>query len=251
MNNKPLKTIIARVGGKTKVAKKLIEYFPLHSTYVEPFIGGGSVFFMKKEANMNVINDLDKDIYDIYKDICSIDNIEDFQIGEINKDEFKKYLNMKDFKDAKERFYRNLVLSKKSYSGCRVRFSQSTNSRKCTLGYLKKHFEEYKNKLKNTIILNEDYKEVIKKYDSKDTFFFFDPPYSKNDKTWGYNDNSISKEKLLEVLLNLKGKFLMTYDYNEDNMNLFSKYFNIKIHELDYKMSGDHQIVKELIIMNY
>ena len=33
--------MIGRVGGKTKLKKKLVAHVPDHKTYVEPFIGGG------------------------------------------------------------------------------------------------------------------------------------------------------------------------------------------------------------------
>lgn len=39
--DKPLKPPIARPGGKSQIADKIIEKAPLHKTYVEPFVGGG------------------------------------------------------------------------------------------------------------------------------------------------------------------------------------------------------------------
>ena len=54
--------MIGRVGGKSKLKKKIISIMPQHKVYVEPFIGGGSVFFAKEPAELNIINDKDKDI---------------------------------------------------------------------------------------------------------------------------------------------------------------------------------------------
>jgi len=39
---------------------------------------------------------------------------------------------------------------------------------------------ELKHRLKNTIILNKDYKKLIKEYDSPLTFFYLDPPYEES-----------------------------------------------------------------------
>lgn len=34
--------------------------------YVEPFIGGGSLYFYKNKSIFEVINDLDNNIYNVY-----------------------------------------------------------------------------------------------------------------------------------------------------------------------------------------
>jgi len=56
-------------GGKSKLKKRIIAEIPPHKTYVEPFVGGGSVFFAKPLAEKNVINDLDKNLINFYKDL--------------------------------------------------------------------------------------------------------------------------------------------------------------------------------------
>ena len=37
--------MFGRVGGKTKLRKLIVSKFPEHKIYIEPFIGGGSIFF--------------------------------------------------------------------------------------------------------------------------------------------------------------------------------------------------------------
>jgi DNA adenine methylase len=248
-----LKPVISRLGGKVRIAPKLLSLFPPHTTYIEPFIGGGSVYFLKEDSEKMIINDIDKDVYDIYHDILDIDNIDDFDIKNISEEEFYKRKNQKEFKDNKERFLRNIILSKKSYSGIRKIYASSLNLKKNKNGinFLTKYFQEYKNKLNKTIILNEDFKKVIEKYDNENAFLFLDPPYSKNDKSWGYLDNNITKENLLPILQKIKGKFLMTYDLNDENIEFFKKYFEVKLIPTIYKLSSKYKKVNELIIINY
>jgi DNA adenine methylase len=245
----PVHTIIARVGGKSKIAGKIIEQIPDHTIYVEPFIGGGSVFFKKKEAEVNVINDLEKDIYDIYKDVTMTDNIDDFDFSHpVNREEFTNYLNNKTIEDPKERLRRNLYLSKRSYSSNRTTPAVAVRN---GIGNLKKNFQEIKNKLLNTIILNKDFREVIKEYDGENTFFYLDPPYSKLNPKWGYKENVLTKEELFKVLKSIKGKFLMTYDHTPENVALFKNDFVVEEIDQIYELSGKRKEVKEIIVKNY
>jgi site-specific DNA-adenine methylase len=67
-----MKAPFGRIGGKSKIADKLIDLFPplnSYKIYVEPFVGAGNVFFKKPylEGQLEVINDLDKDVYKVMK----------------------------------------------------------------------------------------------------------------------------------------------------------------------------------------
>ena len=66
-----MQPFIPRLGGKSKLARKLVAMFPPHETYVEPFIGGGSVFLRKAPVVKEVINDLDKEISQLWKGMQS------------------------------------------------------------------------------------------------------------------------------------------------------------------------------------
>src|SRR5437660_12579178 len=57
------------VGGKSRVAKRVIEIFPEHTTYVEAFAGGAQVFFRKEPSAVEVLNDLDGEIVNFYR-VC-------------------------------------------------------------------------------------------------------------------------------------------------------------------------------------
>lgn len=57
------------IGGKNRLAKKIISMLPEHTTYVEAFAGGAQVFFHKPPSNVEVLNDLDFDIVNFYR-VC-------------------------------------------------------------------------------------------------------------------------------------------------------------------------------------
>ena len=48
---------LAWYGAKNKLARRIVSHFPQHHTYVEPFFGGGSVFFAKPPSKVETVND--------------------------------------------------------------------------------------------------------------------------------------------------------------------------------------------------
>jgi hypothetical protein len=90
-----LKPISARIGGKVLLKKTLVDkYFPASSTYktyVEPFVGGGSVYFYKnKDGHKEVVNDLDPSIYELFKGFQKYASLKlaDEVNGDYNEEDF-------------------------------------------------------------------------------------------------------------------------------------------------------------------
>src|SRR3990167_1612705 len=59
--------ILRRIGNKSKIAKDIQQHFPKHHTYIEPFFGGGGMFFNKPKADHNFLNDLDADVFNLFQ----------------------------------------------------------------------------------------------------------------------------------------------------------------------------------------
>lgn len=62
-------SILTNYGGKSRIARKLAQHFPITRCYVEPFFGGGSVMLALPEHlyPVRVINDLNKGIVTFYR----------------------------------------------------------------------------------------------------------------------------------------------------------------------------------------
>ncbi len=58
--NKPINSPFRYPGGKFYARHLILNHIPSHSYYVEPFAGGGSIFFVKDKVNINWLNDIDE-----------------------------------------------------------------------------------------------------------------------------------------------------------------------------------------------
>ena len=137
-----------------------------------------------------------------------------------------------------------------SFNGSGTSFSQNRYPPAQSKHYQIK-LEPYQNKLKGVVILKKDYKEVIKKYDNKDAFFYLDPPYEIAIKKGGYYEYSdIDLEELRDLLSKIKGKFLMSLDITPTTKKLFKDFYQKKI-LFEYATKKKDKKVYEYLISNY
>jgi DNA adenine methylase len=106
-----LKPLIKWSGGKKDEIKYFIKYFPIdYNIYLEPFIGGGSVYFyiVPKKA---VISDVHNELIDFYKSIQENKSNELYQFMENNNNDELTYYKIRDemkiisMLDSAKRFY--------------------------------------------------------------------------------------------------------------------------------------------------
>src|SRR5579862_5380885 len=62
-----MRTPITYYGGKQRLLKELLPLIPIHRLYIEPFIGGGALFFAKEPSEAEIINDLNGNVTNFYK----------------------------------------------------------------------------------------------------------------------------------------------------------------------------------------
>ena len=82
-------------------------------------------------------------------------------------------------------------------------------------------------------------------------FFYLDPPYEKS--TGLYVHDNLPIKDVYDSLKNIKGKFLISYNYSKEAKELFKNY-NIKYVKTTYvdpSKGGNDIIKKEMLISNY
>lgn len=53
-------------GSKWSIAKWIVNFFPSHHSYLEPFFGSGATLFNKPRSNIETINDLDGNVVNLF-----------------------------------------------------------------------------------------------------------------------------------------------------------------------------------------
>ena len=254
-----VRSFFGRIGGKRLLVKRILPYFPKEiKIYVEPFLGAGNLFLgLPSRPSYSILNDLDRDIYDLWNDLKHL------SVSDIDSFDFIKNPSRKTFHqlvessptDKKERFFRNLFISKFSFGSNRRSFAYS-NSNSFFNDSSKNNLIHLRNLLqKNVLIKNRDYKEILQEYDSKDTLFYFDPPYEESSSN-DYVHHSFDKQELLNSLKKIKGKFVLSYNYSTENVRFFSDFRVLVLDDVSYtrdtfSRKDDWNKHKEILVMNY
>lgn len=268
MKKNILKPILKWTGGKRREIKNFQQYIPEFDLYLEPFVGGGALYWFLENQN-SVINDYDKDLMNFYEVLKN--NHTDLQkfileVSKHNKDHKKMeslYYFHRDIMDditktSLERAYSFLYVNKLCFSGMR-RFNSD--------GKFNVPFGHYKNfnpnitdrhisLMQNTILHNEDGIELMKKYDKEGVFIFLDPPYTRVFKEYSSNNvfDQGEQTRLATALFSLENaKWMLIINDDENIRQLYDKCF-VKEYDIKYGINVKNRFdtkVRHLIICNY
>lgn len=266
MNNN-LKPILKWAGGKRQMLPGLIKYLPKNfNNYIEPFIGGGALFFFLNKNN-SIISDTNDELINLYKEVA--------------RNPKKILKKLKEYKNTKKYFYtvRKEVPNNPTERACRTIFLNRTcfnglyrvnkkgefnvpyadnRSTKLTDG---NNLLKTSQLLKKTILLNLSYDLVLKKYAKKNDLIFLDPPYlpvSKFSDFKRYTKEQFHLEdhkKLASIYekLHEKGCYLILTNSNSPEILKLYKKFNIKIlnTKRNINAKGNLRTGKDIIVTNY
>jgi DNA adenine methylase len=247
---------LSYIGGKRTLAKRVIELFPEHTTYVEAFAGGAQVFFLKPPSKVEVLNDLDGEIVNFFR-ICQTHHEEllrYLRFAFVSR----KYFDLLRATDPAtltdiQRAARYLYLLKNSFASL-VRHPVYHWHVVQPPGFnperLPELIENTHKRLERVQIDCLPYESVLRNYDRPTTLFFLDPPYFGR-KLYRHNFEEADFRKLEERLGAVKGKFILTLNDVPEVRTLFHR-FHIHGVELPYtaqKHAGRRY--REVLIMNF
>lgn len=207
-----MKSILKYPGGKRRIANWIIDHFPQHKVYCEPFFGSGAVFFNKQPSYIETINDLDENIVNLFE-VCRKHPAElaaAVNLTPFSRDEFINCYEI-NVDNPIERARRTIVRYHQSFGTSNSSKNswknvQTYGGPKCATmwNYLPDTIIECCKRLKEAQIENIDAIELIKRYDDKHTLIYCDPPYLQSLRKKNMYAVEMDDEKHIELLNVLK-----------------------------------------------
>jgi DNA adenine methylase len=275
-----MKTFIRWSGNKSRYLKYILPLVPTdYNRYVEPFVGSGALF-LSLQPKTWLINDMNKDLINVWLTIQqSLPYIKRYLTKfskvfiEMNSEQKKQYcsyltssINQMEYTAKRavtfllmkycaymghimvKNIYKYQGLELNLYNPKQIYFLSNS------FILLLDQVNQFLNSTKG-IIMNTDYKNVLKKVKAGD-FVFLDPPYKEeHNYKFKYNANEVIdaafEAELYEQvqLLDVRGvKWLMTQADTKQIKDLFKLY---KITKIKVYRAASKSFKYELIIRNY
>ncbi|MEA3318669.1 MAG: Dam family site-specific DNA-(adenine-N6)-methyltransferase [Bacillota bacterium] len=223
-------------GGKRWLVQKYFDLFPKKfSTYYEPFLGSGVVFFTLL-PDKAILNDSNKDLIDTYKGIKNRWRKVYAHLEVHHKNHNKDYyyqIRSTNYETLEERAAKMIYLNRTCFNGIyRVNLKGEFNvpiGSKTKVLLETDNFMEVSKTLKQATLLNYDFEKIVNKSREGD-FVFVDPPYTVRHNENGfvkYNEVLFTWEdqiRLAESLIRAKNRgvqILLTNASHDSIRNLY------------------------------
>jgi DNA adenine methylase len=249
-------------GGKYYALKYIVPFIDSyeHDLYVEPFIGGGSVFFGKKKAKENWLNDLDTDLIKTYRAIqeprrnkALISRVTKEVASRDRHAEIVRYNAETDDDIA----YKTYYLNRTSYSGIIHKpawgYAIGASSPPPNWGRFLLNANQ---KLESVKLKSDDFEVILSEIPkNRKTLVYLDPPYYLADQKRAYRKSFVYEDhiRLAKCLKKLKHAFVLSYDDCKEIRTIYDWTFN---YERSWfyntaNSSGPRPMGKELLITNF
>lgn len=219
----PLKTH----GGKVYLEKWIIQHFPPHLHYVEPYAGGLAVLLAKDfDGISEVVNDLDGDLTNFLRVLASPKVFKRFrriiQATPFSQELFREAAVQLDSDSAVDRAVKFFIRCRQSRQGLRKDFAtlsknrtrRGRNEQISSWQTAIDGLPEIHARLLRVVILNDDAVAVIRREDSANTLFYLDPPYLHETRVttsdYAFEMSASDHAKLLACIAEIDGMFVLS-----------------------------------------
>ncbi|MFW9810355.1 MAG: DNA adenine methylase, partial [Candidatus Thorarchaeota archaeon] len=252
-------------GGKFYALKLLRPFWKAveHDEYREPMVGGASVFFTKRPAKYNWLNDIDPNLMTTYRVMA--DPRQRMQLVKRVTSEVASPERHKEVQDIEPESdldvaFKYFYLNRTSFSGKMASPSWGYRPKR---SLPPERWHERINpcgeRLESVTLTNLDYSKVIEAPKSgSSVLMFVDPPYFKprQNSHYAYSFDQSEHEKLAGILRRTKHNFFLTYDDCDEVRELYDW---AEIHPLEFVYRIDNSQARdgkrkwgsEIVITNY
>lgn len=245
------------IGGKTHQSRHLVKILPKHKHYCEVFGGSGALLFRKKPAFAETYNDLNGELVNLFRVVK--ENLEEFLTENrwnlVSREMFEEYKAIYprelDGIQRAVRFFYLIIAS----NNCNMDQFKQNGFRPASL-HREKRLRAAHDRLKKVIIENQDFEQILPRFDREDTLYYLDPPYMETGrKRYVHTFKKKDHVRLAEALYEVKhAKWLLSYDDRPQIRELYSNYTieETKIVYSSFSLpGGKRREVTELVISNY
>lgn len=247
--------IVPWIGGKRRLAPRVLSKFGEHGCYVEPFAGAAAIFFAKPPSEVEVLNDINGELVNLYRVVQH--HLEEFvrqfkwalssrQVYEWERDKPPRTLT--DIQRAARFFY----LQRLSF-GARVdgqSFGTATTSGpRLNLLRIEEELSQAHLRLQGAYIENLPWHEAVERYDRAHTMHYLDPPYWQTEG-YGVEFGWGEYERMAELAGSVDGAMLITVNDHPDVRALFG-HLHLEEAEIRYTVGGGTGAeARELLVWN-
>ncbi|EOZ4488188.1 TPA: DNA adenine methylase [Salmonella enterica subsp. enterica serovar Muenchen] len=214
MKEQPL-PIVPWIGGKRRLAKHILPLFPKHTCYVEPFCGAAALYFLKEASKVEVINDVNGELVNLYRVVKHHleEFIKQFKWALVSRQIYKWLQDtpeetLTDIQRA-ARFY---YLQKQAFGGkvADHTFGTSTTSApRFNLLRIEEELSLAHLRLSRTIIEHTDWERCVERYDRPHTLFYCDPPYWRTEG-YGVEFGLEEYSRMAQLAASIQGKMIIS-----------------------------------------
>jgi DNA adenine methylase len=214
------------LGGKRKLARRIIERIPEHRCYVEPFAGAAWVLFAKTPSKVEVLNDRNDEVVNLFRVVQNHPDelLRQFQWTVTSRSEFDRLLaaNPETLTDIQKaaRFYSIL---KWSFNGRMATFRYArAHGPRLDRDAMRRDLAAARDRLARVYLENRDFEVIVQRFDGPETFFYLDPPYQGKEHYYGRGlFHADDFRRLASVLGRIRGRFLMSINDTPEIRDLF------------------------------
>jgi DNA adenine methylase len=245
-------------GGKSRLRKEIIKRFPKHICYAEVFGGGGWVLFGKERSKVEIFSDVNSELVNFFRVIQEQweELAQRFEWALYSRVEFQRIMDRRG--EERDPVTRAYDFYYRVYSHFGGKYNDSDDWGYCRtkpatdMSKIREKFKQTHERLIGVYLENRSFEEVIRRYDSPDTFFYVDPPYLGL-SGYLYKFTEEHHRQLRGLLAEVKGKFLLSINDHPLIREWYAPFVmeGIETRYTIAKQSTGRDPAKELLISNY
>lgn len=247
--------IIPWMGGKRRLAKRILARMPAHTCYVEAFCGAAAIFFAKPPSQVEVVNDINGDVVNLYRVVQH--HLEEFVR------QFKWALSSRqifEWQQAQptapltdiQRAARFYYLQRSAF-GARVAgqsFGTATTSPpKINLLRIEEDLSQAHLRLQGVYVEHLPWHDVATRYDRPHTWHYWDPPYWATEG-YGVEFGLEQYTRMADLARTLDGAVLISVNDHPAMREAFAG-LHTEVVRLKYTVGGGAgSVADELLVWN-